>query len=186
MGRLGTRRNCLTFRETERLCRQRVIRNSPRRCSTCAVTQKRTIGTRPRSFSAWSSSGGLEAARYLLHAPAVSDGYTALERERLNLTVEAEVLSACCRPQFTAAEQTDCDYSTATVRIRWLAARGLTSGCAASGPPTAIRRSFRSRAHESEGAPAAASERRREVAEGDRERAASMGSESGAQVNEVE
>ncbi len=37
--------------------------------------------------------GGLETARYLLHAGTVSEGYTALwERKRLDLTVEAMVL----------------------------------------------------------------------------------------------
>ncbi len=38
-------------------------------------------------------SGGLETAQYLLHAPKVSDGYTALwQRGRLDLTVEAMIL----------------------------------------------------------------------------------------------
>ena len=37
--------------------------------------------------------GGLETARYLLHAETVSEGYTALwERKRLDLTVEAMIL----------------------------------------------------------------------------------------------
>ena len=37
--------------------------------------------------------GGLETARYLLHAATVSEGYTALwERKRLDLTVEALIL----------------------------------------------------------------------------------------------
>lgn len=37
--------------------------------------------------------GGLQTAKYLLHAPNLSDGFTALwERERLDLTVEALVL----------------------------------------------------------------------------------------------
>ena len=37
--------------------------------------------------------GGYEAARTLLHASSVSDGYTALwERKRLDLTVEAVIL----------------------------------------------------------------------------------------------
>ncbi|OFW10379.1 MAG: hypothetical protein A3H96_02190 [Acidobacteria bacterium RIFCSPLOWO2_02_FULL_67_36] len=37
--------------------------------------------------------GGLETARYLLHAATVSEGYTALwERKRLDLTVEAMIL----------------------------------------------------------------------------------------------
>jgi len=36
---------------------------------------------------------GIETARDLLHAPAVSDGYTALwERGRLDLTVESLIL----------------------------------------------------------------------------------------------
>ncbi len=40
-----------------------------------------------------SELGGLETARTLINAPAVSDGYAALwERGRLDLTVEAEVL----------------------------------------------------------------------------------------------
>jgi hypothetical protein len=44
--------------------------------------------------------GGPEVARMLINADAVSDGYTALwERGRLDLTVEAMVLSA---PQFHA------------------------------------------------------------------------------------
>jgi len=37
--------------------------------------------------------GGLSTAKYLINAPKVSDGYTALwERKRLDLTVEAEVV----------------------------------------------------------------------------------------------
>jgi hypothetical protein len=45
-----------------------------------------------------SELGGLETARRLLHAPAVSDGFTALwERGRLDLVVEVLVL----KPQFT-------------------------------------------------------------------------------------
>ncbi len=43
--------------------------------------------------------GGLETARYLLHAATVSEGYTALwERKRLDLTVEAMIL----RPEWEA------------------------------------------------------------------------------------
>ena len=43
--------------------------------------------------------GGLETARYLLHAGTVSEGYTALwEPKRLDLTVEAMVL----RPEWGA------------------------------------------------------------------------------------
>src|SRR5207253_4103573 len=46
--------------------------------------------------------GGLSTARYLLHAPGLSDGFTALwECDRLDLTVEAYVLKqigrASCR-----------------------------------------------------------------------------------------
>ncbi len=44
-----------------------------------------------------SSQGGRATARTLLHAPAASDGFTALwERSRLELSVEALVL----RPEF--------------------------------------------------------------------------------------
>jgi hypothetical protein len=43
--------------------------------------------------------GGLETARYLLHAPTVSEGYAALwERKRLDLTAEAMIL----RPEWQA------------------------------------------------------------------------------------
>lgn len=39
--------------------------------------------------------GGVKAARMLIHANAVSDGYTALwERERLDLTVEAMIVAS--------------------------------------------------------------------------------------------
>ncbi|WP_405229338.1 hypothetical protein [Lentisalinibacter sediminis] len=39
--------------------------------------------------------GGVEAAKLLIHADAVSDGYTALwERGRLDLTVEAMILAS--------------------------------------------------------------------------------------------
>lgn len=50
--------------------------------------------------------GGLEAARQLLHSPAVSDGFRALwERGRLDLTVEALVLEPKYRDLFTAEER---------------------------------------------------------------------------------
>jgi len=50
--------------------------------------------------------GGLETARYLLHALKVSDGYTALwERGRLDLTVEAVILAPEWRPLFTVEER---------------------------------------------------------------------------------
>ena len=38
-------------------------------------------------------AGRLATARYLIHAPQVSDGYTAWERKRLDLTVEATTLN---------------------------------------------------------------------------------------------
>ena len=45
---------------------------------------------------------GLQTARILLHASAVSDGYVALwERGRLDLTVEALVLEEEWRPLFS-------------------------------------------------------------------------------------
>ena len=50
--------------------------------------------------------GGLETARYLLHAATVSEGYTALwERGRLDLTVEAVILQPVWRELFTDAER---------------------------------------------------------------------------------
>ena len=53
-----------------------------------------------------SDQGGLATARYLLHAAKVSDGYTALwERGRLELTVEAVMLSEKWKPLFTKAER---------------------------------------------------------------------------------
>lgn len=49
---------------------------------------------------------GLETARSLLHAPNVSDGYTALwERGRLDLTVEALILLEQWHPLFTDEER---------------------------------------------------------------------------------
>jgi hypothetical protein len=53
-----------------------------------------------------SGRGGLETARYLLHAPTVSDGYAALwERGRLDLTVEAVMLDAKWDPLFSKQER---------------------------------------------------------------------------------
>jgi hypothetical protein len=53
-----------------------------------------------------SERGGIETARYLLHAPKVSDGYTALwERGRLDLTVEAVILEPAWRALFSKAER---------------------------------------------------------------------------------
>jgi hypothetical protein len=50
--------------------------------------------------------GGLETARYLLHAPTVSEGYTALwERGRLDLTVEAVILQPRWMELFGPAER---------------------------------------------------------------------------------
>lgn len=50
--------------------------------------------------------GGLETARHLLHAPAVSEGYTALwERGRLDLTVERVILEPAWRSLFTSDER---------------------------------------------------------------------------------
>lgn len=50
--------------------------------------------------------GGLETARYLLHAPTVSEGYAALwERGRLDLTVEAVILDAKWDPLFSRQER---------------------------------------------------------------------------------
>jgi len=54
--------------------------------------------------------GGIEAARMLIHADTVSDGYTALwERGRLDLTVEAMILgSEQFHPLFTEDELAIC------------------------------------------------------------------------------
>lgn len=53
-----------------------------------------------------SDRGGLETARYLLHATTVSDGYTALwERGRLDLTVEAVILASKWKPLFSKTER---------------------------------------------------------------------------------
>ena len=53
-----------------------------------------------------SDRGGLETAKYLLHATTVSDGYTALwERNRLDLTVEALVLAEKWKPLFGRPER---------------------------------------------------------------------------------
>lgn len=50
--------------------------------------------------------GGVETARILLHANAVTEGYTALwERRRLDLTVEALVLQPAWIALFTAEER---------------------------------------------------------------------------------
>ncbi len=50
--------------------------------------------------------GGLETAKYLLHAPAVSEGYTALwQRGRLDLSVEAVILEPEWRQLFSDQER---------------------------------------------------------------------------------
>ena len=57
--------------------------------------------------------GGLAAARHLLHAPAVSDGFTTLwEHKRLDLSVEAHVV----RDEF-ATLFTDDERRTARRRL---------------------------------------------------------------------
>jgi len=62
--------------------------------------------TATRFLGMVSERGGLETARYLLHAPAVSEGYTALwERGRLDLTVEAVILEARWQPLFSTADR---------------------------------------------------------------------------------
>jgi hypothetical protein len=49
--------------------------------------------TASRFLAMVTDQGGYEAARTLLHASGVSEGYTALwERDRLDLTVEAVIL----------------------------------------------------------------------------------------------
>lgn len=51
--------------------------------------------------------GGLQAAKALLHAPGLSDGFTALwERGRLDLTMEALILQASWNGLFLAEELT--------------------------------------------------------------------------------
>ena len=50
--------------------------------------------------------GGMQTAKMLLHAPGVSEGYTALwERHRLDLTVEAVILAPEWRPLFSERER---------------------------------------------------------------------------------
>lgn len=53
--------------------------------------------------------GPLETARFLIHTPKPSDGFTALwERRRLDLTVEAHVLQDRFASLFTEAERDSC------------------------------------------------------------------------------
>lgn len=59
-----------------------------------------------RFLSMVTEQGGYEAARTLLHAQNVSDGYTALwERKRLDLTVEAVILKSEWRDLFSEGER---------------------------------------------------------------------------------
>ena len=59
-----------------------------------------------RFLSMVSDQGGYEAARTLLHAANVSDGYTALwERQRLDLTVEAVILKPEWHDLFSETER---------------------------------------------------------------------------------
>ena len=53
--------------------------------------------------------GPLETARWLIHTPRPSDGFTALwERKRLDLTVEAHVLQERFETLFTDDERDVC------------------------------------------------------------------------------
>ena len=62
--------------------------------------------TASRFFTMVTEQGGYEAARTLLHAATVSDGYTAIwERKRLDLTVEAEILKPKWRDLFSELER---------------------------------------------------------------------------------
>ena len=59
-----------------------------------------------RFLSMVTDRGGLDTARYLLHAPVVSEGYTALwERNRLDLTVEAMILQPRWKTLFSDDER---------------------------------------------------------------------------------
>lgn len=59
-----------------------------------------------RFLSMVTEQGGYEAARSLLHAQNVSEGYTALwERKRLDLTVEAVILNSEWRDLFSEDER---------------------------------------------------------------------------------
>ncbi|MBK8246846.1 MAG: hypothetical protein IPK85_05540 [Gemmatimonadetes bacterium] len=59
-----------------------------------------------RFLSMVTEHGGVQTARVLLRASAVSEGYTALwERQRLDLTVEAVILEDQWHPLFTQTER---------------------------------------------------------------------------------
>jgi hypothetical protein len=67
---------------------------------------KRDLGYNASRFLQMLDLGGLAAARQLLHAPTVSDGFTTLwERHRLDLTVEAHVLKPEFQHLFTEDER---------------------------------------------------------------------------------
>lgn len=68
---------------------------------------KRQLGyTATRFMQMVGELGGLEAARRLLHASGVSDGFTTLwENNRLDLSVEHHVLEPRFRPLFTDEER---------------------------------------------------------------------------------
>jgi hypothetical protein len=62
--------------------------------------------TASRFLTMITDQGGYEAARTLLLASSVSDGYTALwERKRLDLTVEAVILKPEWRDLFSPEER---------------------------------------------------------------------------------
>lgn len=77
-------------------------------------TAKRDLGySATRFLQMVSELGGVEAARHLLRAPSVSDGFTTLwEGGRLDLSVEAHVL----RPEFEALFD-DAERRTARRRL---------------------------------------------------------------------
>jgi hypothetical protein len=76
-----------------------------------------------RFLSMVTENSGPEAARTLLHATSVSDGYTALwERERLDPTVEAVVLKSRWRELFSDAER-----EIATTRLQQYGYKGPIS-----------------------------------------------------------
>jgi TIR domain len=66
---------------------------------------KRDLGYNASRFLQMLDQGGLTAARQLLHAPSVSEGFATLwEHQRLDLTVEAHVLKPEFQHLFTAEE----------------------------------------------------------------------------------
>jgi TIR domain len=66
---------------------------------------KRDLGYNASRFLQMLDQGGLPAARQLLHAPGVSDGFRTLwEHKRLDLTVEAHVLKPEFQHLFTPQE----------------------------------------------------------------------------------